>query len=76
VVSAAIQIVLVPVPVASWLTRYPGSTPREHKTPANWPLGKQPIPQPDRAHVRELIERGRRTLADERERRAIRELGP
>jgi hypothetical protein len=48
---------------------------REAKTPARWPL-YQPIPRPDPSAVRNLIERGRRTLADQRERRAWRELVP
>jgi hypothetical protein len=75
-VSAAVQIVLVPVPVAaSWLDRYNQTSPRECKTPSRWPL-TQPIPRPDPSAVRALVERGRRALADERERRALRELSP
>jgi hypothetical protein len=73
--SAAVQIVLVPVPVAaSWLDRYNQASPRKSKTPPGWPVGRQPIP--DRRAVRDLVERAQRTLADERERRALRELRP
>jgi hypothetical protein len=74
--NLAPTIILVPFPVpvaASWLDRYNKCAPREPKSPARWPL-RQEIPQPDHSAVRELVDRGRRILADERERAALREL--
>jgi hypothetical protein len=71
--QVAPTIIFIPVPVASWLTRYPGHTPPQRKTPSSWPLpAHQPIPSPpDRRAVAELVELAKRKLAEQRELRAL-----
>jgi hypothetical protein len=69
--TPATTIVLVPIPVMGWLTKYPGHTPREAKTRPGWPL-RQPIPSP--AERQRMLDQARRQLAEQRERKAIAEL--
>jgi hypothetical protein len=77
--AAAPTIIVLPIPVTmpsagSSFPRVTEHRPARHgKTPPGWPL-TQPIPRPDQSAVRDLVERGRRALAEERERRAWQEL--
>ena len=69
---AAVQIVLVPLPIeaSNQLKRYANkriARSQESKTPSGWPLS-QPIPD------QRLLDEGRRILAERRERRLMREL--
>jgi hypothetical protein len=77
VISA--QVILVPWPIPVCGSAFPRVTQRppktEHKTKPGWPL-RQEIPKPDYSAVRALIEQGQRAIADERERRVLRELCP
>jgi hypothetical protein len=77
---APVQVVFVPVPIfVAQRSRRGQDRDRNWRPPRErnvnvWPLTPQPIPQPDRQAVRALVERARRTLAEERERRAWRDL--
>jgi hypothetical protein len=71
-VSTAVRIVFVPVPVAgSSFPRVIGQRhPPKGKTPPGWPL-HQPIPTQE---TKRMLETARRDLAEEKARRLLREL--
>jgi hypothetical protein len=75
--TAAVQIIFVPVPVAGSSfprvigTRYPS----QGKTKPGWPHSPQPIPNADEKR-RALLDEARRVLARRREEKLWRELAP
>jgi hypothetical protein len=74
-VNATPTIIFVPFPVWVGGSSFPGVTgwrpTREGKTPNGWPLGRQPIPAPDRRAAQALVDKARHQLSEVKARRLL-----